>query len=83
MKQKYAYIKWDCPYPKRKEIETLQDLDLSLKFKDYAFLSKRVGLCEGLIKTIFRTKSIKFEKYLPLLKQAVREQLLRDVCNIS
>jgi hypothetical protein len=68
---------------KRKEIELLQDLDLSLKFKDYAFLSERVGLSEGYIKLIFKTKSLKFEKYLPLLKQAVREQLLRDVCNIS
>lgn len=80
MKKNFVYISWDTPYQKRKEIETLQHLSLSLKFKDYDFLAERIGLHPKYIHLIFKECDIKDSKYLPLFKKAVREQLLRDVC---
>jgi AraC-like DNA-binding protein len=82
MKSRYAYIKWDCDYATRKQMETIQHLDLSLHFKDYDFLSEKLGLNPMTIRNIFKTHTLSNPKYLPLLKQAVKEQLLRDVCII-
>ena len=42
MKRRYIYIRWDTPFQKRKEMETMQDLGLSLKFKDYDFQADRI-----------------------------------------
>jgi|688.fasta_scaffold406670_2 hypothetical protein len=83
MKAKYAYIKWDCEYTIRKQVETIQDLSLSLKFKDYEFLSQKAGLSQGYLKLIFSNKVVPSPKHLSLLKQAVKQQLLRDVYILS
>jgi len=79
MKRKYIYIHWDTPFQKRKEMETMQDLGLSLEFKDYDFLADRIELCPTYIKRMFHTCDLKFPEYLPAFKKAVKEQLLRDV----
>jgi hypothetical protein len=79
MKPKYVYIHWDTPFKKRKEMETMQDLSLSLKFKDYDFLAERVGLHPTYVKKLLKECDLKFPEYLPLFKKAVKEQLLRDV----
>lgn len=79
MKRRYVYIPWDTPFKKRKEMETMQDLSLSLHFKDYDFLAERLDLHPRYVELILRTCDIKFPEYLPLFKKAVREQLLRDV----
>lgn len=79
MEAKYVYISWDTPFQKRKEMETIQDLSLSLMFRDYDFLSERIGLCPSYIRLTMKTCDLKFPEYLPLFKKAVKEQLLRDV----
>lgn len=80
MKSTYVYIRWDCDYATRKQMELIQHLDLSLKFKDYDFLSERLDLTETTIRNIFKTHTVNNPKHIPLLKKAVKEQLLRDVC---
>lgn len=80
MKKKFVFISWDTPFSKRKEMETLQHLSLSLKFKDYDFLAEQIGLCPRHVYTILKSCSLKKPENLPLFKKAVRAQLLRDVC---
>jgi hypothetical protein len=79
MKRRYVYIPWNTPFKKRKEMETMQDLSLSLKFKDYDFLAERVGLHPVYVKKLLKDCDLKFPEYLPAFKKAVKEQLLRDV----
>ena len=80
MKKKFVFIYWDTPFPKRKEMETLQHLSLSLKFKDYDFLAEHTGLCPNLVYDVLKNCSLKKPQCLPLFKKAVKAQLLRDVC---
>jgi hypothetical protein len=78
--RKFAYIHWDVPYAKRKQIEALQDLKSSLKELDYDFIGERVGLCSTHVRNMLKTLDFSFhDHYTPLLKKALREQLLRDV----